>query len=116
MNGWLLVGQYPAGSDRDLQRSHRLGVPALDLEWWRALACRALCHGNGPRHRESHFRILSIKEEPRAYEPHNLSDPDFMPERLAMLVRRAVENEEISLSRSAEILRMDLASMRDVAS
>ena len=89
---------------------------ALDLEWRRALACRDLGHGDRPRYRDTYFRIFSIKEEPRAYEPHNLSDPDFMPERLAMLVRRAVENEEISLSRSAEILRMDLASMRDVAS
>lgn len=47
-----------------------------------------------------------------ADEPEHLVEGDFMEERLHRLVRQAVENEEISLSRAAEILRLDIESMR----
>ncbi|MBI2392843.1 MAG: ImmA/IrrE family metallo-endopeptidase [Deltaproteobacteria bacterium] len=50
-----------------------------------------------------------------ADEPEHLVEGDFQEDRLSRLVRRAVEAEEISLSRAAEILRVDLATMRDIS-
>jgi hypothetical protein len=46
-------------------------------------------------------------------EPEALSPSDFMVDRLGLLVRKAIEEEKISLSRGAEILSMDLDTMRD---
>lgn len=54
-------------------------------------------------------------EASRAGEPENLSRSDFLEDRLHWLVRRAVEREEISLSRGAEILRIPLREMRELA-
>lgn len=48
-------------------------------------------------------------------EPAGLDTHDFQGDRLARLVRRGVEEEEISLSRAAEILGMSLAGMRELA-
>ena len=48
-------------------------------------------------------------------EPENLSRADFFQDRLSMLVRRAVENDTISLGRGAEILGKPLAEMRELA-
>jgi len=45
--------------------------------------------------------------EPAGMEPH-----DFREDRLSLLVRRAVEQDIISLSRGAEILRLPLEQMR----
>ncbi len=53
--------------------------------------------------------------EKRGLEPDRLSDADCLDDRLRRLVRRAVENDEISLSRGAEILRMSLMDMRLLA-
>ena len=53
--------------------------------------------------------------EKRGQEPDRLSDTDCLDDRLRRLVRRAVESEEISLSRGAEILRMSLMDMRQLA-
>ena|SRR3990170_2454697 len=50
----------------------------------------------------------------RRLEPANLAEEDFVEDRLSRLVRRAIEGEEISLSRGGEILRLDLEAMRDV--
>ncbi|NVL73279.1 zinc peptidase, partial [Escherichia coli] len=47
-----------------------------------------------------------------ADEPEHLVEGDFMEDRLSRLVRKAVEDEEISLGRAAEILRIDLDDMR----
>lgn len=38
-----------------------------------------------------------------------------MEDRLSRLVRNAVEGEEISLGRAAEILRLDLEEMRELS-
>jgi Zn-dependent peptidase ImmA (M78 family)/DNA-binding XRE family transcriptional regulator len=55
--------------------------------------------------------------EPRAAdEPKRLSDEDFVEDRLHRLVRTAVEKELISVGRAAEILDLDLKSMRAVIS
>ena len=50
--------------------------------------------------------------EKRELEPDRLSDTDCLDDRLRSLVRQAVESDEISLSRGAEILRMSLGHMR----
>jgi Zn-dependent peptidase ImmA (M78 family)/transcriptional regulator with XRE-family HTH domain len=48
----------------------------------------------------------------RADEPEHLRPWGFAHDRLSRLVRRAVEEERISLSRAAEILGLDLETMR----
>lgn len=50
-----------------------------------------------------------------ADEPEHLVEGDFVEDRLSRLVRKAVEEDEISLSRAAEILRVDLEDMRELA-
>jgi len=55
-------------------------------------------------------------ESPKASgpEPEGLSRYDFFEDRLSSLVRRAIEQEKISISRGAEILRYDLDKMREL--
>ena len=48
----------------------------------------------------------------RSDEPQSLSLLDFTENRLSLLVRRAIEQEDISLSRGAEILRISVMEMR----
>jgi predicted HTH domain antitoxin len=47
-------------------------------------------------------------------EPDPLSNNDFIEDRLHKLVRTAYENEKISLSRAAEILRISIDEMREL--
>lgn len=55
--------------------------------------------------------------EPRAAgEPKRLSADDFVEDRLSRLVRSALEKEFISIGRAAEILDLDLKSMRTIIS
>ncbi len=48
----------------------------------------------------------------RAGEPEGLSEHDFVEDRLSRLVRKAVEQENISLGRAAEILGLSREEMR----
>ncbi len=48
-----------------------------------------------------------------ADEPEHLVDGDFVEDRLSRLVRQAVEADEISIGRAAEILGVDLVTMRE---
>ena len=48
----------------------------------------------------------------RSGEPASLSELDFVEGRLSRLVRRAIEEERISLGRAAEILRLTRDEMR----
>lgn len=57
----------------------------------------------------------SFPEASRAGEPEDLSGADFVEDRLSRLVRQAVESGEISLGRAAEILRLPLPEMRNLA-
>ncbi len=57
----------------------------------------------------------SFPEGSSAGEPDNLSPVDFTEDRLFGLVRKAVEQERISLDRGAEILGLSLMDMRDLA-
>lgn len=52
----------------------------------------------------------------RSREPLNFSEADFVPDRQARLVRQALERELMTLSRAAEIMRLDIPSMRARAS
>lgn len=49
----------------------------------------------------------------RRDEPFPLATVDFVEDRLCRMVRKAVESQTISLSRAAEILRVDLKEMRE---
>lgn len=48
-------------------------------------------------------------------EPEGMGKHDFQGDRLYRLVRKAVENEIITLSRAAEILRLSLEDMRELS-
>ncbi len=78
------------------------------------------------QHRRRFGRTLKKADEPqpltesefdegRGLEPDRLSDADCLDDRLWRLVRKAVETDEISLSRGAEILRLSLMDMRQLA-
>ncbi|MCL6613477.1 MAG: helix-turn-helix domain-containing protein [Firmicutes bacterium] len=55
----------------------------------------------------------SFPEPHRAHEPDNIESKQcFVPDRLVKLVRAAIEEGKITLSRGAEILRIDLETMR----
>jgi Zn-dependent peptidase ImmA (M78 family)/DNA-binding XRE family transcriptional regulator len=56
----------------------------------------------------------SFPEDSSAGEPHKLSPVDFIQDRLSGLVRKAIEQEKISLGRGAEILGLSLQKMRDL--
>jgi len=76
-------------------------------------------------------KTLSIKDEPealtpdkfqqspevlRSQEPDSLSPSNFVEDRLSRLVRDAIEKDEITMSRGAEILRLDIEAMREIVS
>ena len=76
-------------------------------------------------------KTLSIADEPealspdkfqqspevlRSQEPDSLSPSHFIEDRLSRLVRDAIEKDEITMSRGAEILRLDLETMREIVS
>lgn len=50
-----------------------------------------------------------------AEEPEHLDRHDFMQDRLARLVRRALEGDSITVGKAAEILDLDLDEMRELA-
>jgi Zn-dependent peptidase ImmA (M78 family)/DNA-binding XRE family transcriptional regulator len=60
------------------------------------------------------FRASS-PEALRAGEPERLSSADFVQDRLYRLVRKAVEESAITLSRGSEVLGMSLQEMRDLS-
>ncbi len=60
----------------------------------------------------------AFREDPEPLsgkEPDRLSPSDFAEDRLSFLVRRAIEEEKITLSRGAEILGRPLDDMRQLA-
>lgn len=59
--------------------------------------------------------MASYPETYRSMEPYELSEVDFVPDRLARLVRQALEDGHLSLSRAARIMRIDTESMRNMA-
>ncbi|MEO8901717.1 MAG: ImmA/IrrE family metallo-endopeptidase, partial [Polyangiaceae bacterium] len=81
---------------------------------YRALAGRTLGKADEPDGLAAEdFR--SVRPSPKAAdEPEHLVEGDFVEDRLFLLVRRAVEGDEISVGRAAEVLGIDLVTMRDV--
>lgn len=80
------------------------------------------------QHRDHFGKTLRKTEEPkglersefswnwsRSGEPEGLSQHDFIGDRLSRLVRQALEQEHISLSRAAEILGLSREAMRKQA-
>lgn len=61
---------------------------------------------------------LTFKEEPYAEgsEPFGLKPFDFTADRLGRLIRKALEQEQISISRAAEILNLSSQQMMNLAS
>lgn len=49
------------------------------------------------------------------FEPAGMESHDFREDRLSLLVRKAVEQEIITLSRGAEILRLSIGQMRELS-
>ena len=62
----------------------------------------------------SHFKWVDPPAKV-ADEPEHLLEDDFVEGRLELLVRRAIETDAISMSRAAEILRVDVTTMRSTA-
>ena len=52
---------------------------------------------------------------PLGIEPEGMNPHDFQEDRLSLLVRKAVEEDIISLSRASEILQLPLNQMRDLS-
>jgi Zn-dependent peptidase ImmA (M78 family)/DNA-binding XRE family transcriptional regulator len=66
-----------------------------------------------PEALEPNSFLQSFPEVLRSQEPESLSPSDFIEDRLSKLVRLAIEQDTITLSRGAEILRLSLEDMRD---
>jgi len=61
-------------------------------------------------------KFMQAPESLRSQEPHSISSSHFVENRLYRLVRQAIEKDEITMSRGAEILRKNLEDMRNVVS
>lgn len=61
-------------------------------------------------------KFLQSPEALRSHEPDSLSPSYFVEDRLSRLVRYAIEEDKITMSRGAEILKIDLEDMRDIVS
>jgi Zn-dependent peptidase ImmA (M78 family)/transcriptional regulator with XRE-family HTH domain len=82
---------------------------------YRARTGRTLLKEDEPEALAADEFRASFPEHSRAGEPEDLSPLDFVEDRLSRLVRKAVEGEEISLARGAEILGLSLGEMRQLA-
>jgi hypothetical protein len=71
-----------------------------------------LMKGDEPEGVEESAFDSAAPETLRGREPDHLSAGDFREDRLAGLVRRAIEAGEISLGRGAEVLGLSLIEMR----
>lgn len=74
---------------------------------------RSLAGGREPQGLSSDVFLGSV--EAGVEEPKKLTASDFVPDRRAALVRDALEKQLISLSRAAELLHVDLGTMRQIA-
>jgi len=65
-----------------------------------------------------YHKKLAFKEEPfpEGSEPFGLKPFDFTADRLSRLVRKAIEQEQISISRAAEIMNLSTEQMMNLAS
>ena len=68
-------------------------------------------------YQQRYKRRLSHKEEPMGIdpaEPFGMQRFDFYEDRFSRLTREALEKDKISLSRGAELLRIDIDEMQDI--
>lgn len=84
------------------------------MEWKRRFG-RSLFKEDEPQALAADAFAAGYPEEHRADEPERLSAIDFAESRLLGLVRKAVEHEDITLARGAEILGLSLTQMRDLS-
>ena len=97
---------------------HRLASSSADGNrlWGRfqaeygALTGRTIGTGNGPRGMKTSIRSVGPAARV-ADEPEHLVAADFVESRLHLLVRDAVERDEITVGRAAEVLRLDVKTM-----
>lgn len=83
---------------------------------YRRLTGRTLGKTDEPEALDADDFRLSVRPPPKvADEPEHLVEDDFVEDRLYRLVRQAVERNEISLGRAAEVLRVDLSNMHEIA-
>lgn len=88
--------------------------PRFQMEWKRRFG-RSLLKEDEPQALAADAFAAGYPEEHRADEPERLSAIDFAESRLLGLVRKAVEREDITLARGAEILDLSLPQMRDLS-
>jgi len=87
---------------------------------WRLIECGAADKDIWKKFNWAHFKKyqtrLSGKKEPMGLssEPFRMDRYDFFEDRLSLLTRRAVESDNISLSRGAEILHIDIEEMQEL--
>lgn len=99
---------------------HRLDELGIKDVWPRFMAQvkvrlgRSLSRTDEPDPLAPAARGTAAPEPLRGREPYELAPSDFDPDRRMRLVRRALDERRISLSRAAEILSLDLRRMRDL--
>jgi Zn-dependent peptidase ImmA (M78 family)/DNA-binding XRE family transcriptional regulator len=99
---------------------HRLDEHGLKDVWPRFMAQakgrlgRALTRTDEPDPLSPAARGTAAPEPLRGREPFELAPSDFDPDRRMRLIRRALDERRMSLSRAAEILGLDLRKMRDL--
>lgn len=99
---------------------HRLDELGIKDVWPRFMAQakarmgRSLSRIDEPDPLAPAARGTAAPEPLRGREPYELAPSDFEPDRRKRLVRRALDERRISMSRAAEILGLDLRRMRDL--
>lgn len=99
---------------------HRLDEHGLKDVWPRFMAQarghlgRALTRTDEPDPLSPAARGTAAPEPLRGREPFELVPSDFDPDRRMRLIRRALDERRMSLSRAAEILGLDLRRMREL--
>lgn len=99
---------------------HRLDELGLKDVWPRFMAQakgrlgRTLTRTDEPDPLSPAARGTAAPEPLRGREPFELAPSDFDPDRRMRLIRRALDERRMSLSRAAEILGLDLRKMRDL--
>jgi Zn-dependent peptidase ImmA (M78 family) len=87
---------------------------SFQLEYKRTFG-KTLMKSDEPKAMASDAFRASFPEASTAGEPEKLSRMDFIEDRLAALVRKAIERSAITLSRGAEILGLSHQEMRQLA-
>lgn len=99
---------------------HRLDEIGIKDVWRRFMAQakvrlgRSLTRTDEPDPLTPAARGTAAPELLRGREPFELAPSDFDPDRRMRLIRRALDERRMSLSRAAEILGLDLRKMRDL--